>query len=138
METSCSHIRTFMIYGSFKRTKTKLDVLFPLKVHSVHGITGLHATEKYDKNGYVKEYHYQWKRIIPKEGIMFSHISAWGNEPHNAPNTPEEYLVVTNPHHHHHIPGGRKHRKANYYIRTLEAAFEFVVQYIRSGKEYKP
>lgn len=126
------------IYGSFKRTKTKLIVLFPLKEHPVHGITGLHATEKYDEIGYVKEYHYQWKRIIPKEGIMFSHISAWENEPHDAPHTPDEYLVVTEPHHHHHIPGKRKHRKANCYVWTLEAAFEFVAPYIRSGKEYKP
>lgn len=126
------------IYASFKRTKTRLDVLFPLKEHPVHGITGLHAVEKYDEKGYVREYHYQWKRIIPKEGIMFSHISAWENEPHDAPNTPDKYLIVTEPHHHHHIPGDRKQRKANYDIRTLEAAFDFVAQYIRSGKEYKP
>lgn len=26
------------IYASFKRTKTRLDVLFPLKEHPVHGI----------------------------------------------------------------------------------------------------
>ncbi|MHA6261444.1 toxin-antitoxin system TumE family protein [Sporosarcina sp. CAU 1771] len=126
------------IYGSFKLTKRKLDVLFPFKEHPLHGITGLHATEKYDGNGHVREYHYQWKRIIPKEGIMFSHISAWENEPHDAPNTPEEYIVVTEPHHHHYIPGERRHRKANYDIRTLEAAFKFVAQYIESGKEYKP
>lgn len=126
------------IYGSFKRTKSKLDVLFPLKEHPIHGITGLHATEKYDENGYVREYHYQWKIIILKKGIMFSHISAWENEPHEASNTPDEYLVVTEPHHHHHIPGNRKQRKANYDIRTLEAAFKFVAVYIRSGKEYKP
>ncbi|MGM8366804.1 hypothetical protein ACLIBG_15230 [Virgibacillus sp. W0181] len=126
------------IYASFKRTKTKLDVLFPLKEHPIHGITGLHAIEKYDEKGYVKEYHYQWKRIIPKTGIKFSHISAWENEAHNAPNTSYEYIVDTEPHHHHHIPGERKHRKENYDIRTLDAAFNFVVHYIRSGKEYKP
>lgn len=69
---------------------------------------------------------------------MFSHISAWENEPHDSPDTPFEYLVETAPHHHHHIPGKRKHRIANYHIRTLEKAFEFVAEYIRSGEEYKP
>lgn len=126
------------IYGFYKLTNRKLDVLFPLKEHPVHGITGLYATEKYDENGHVREYHYQWKRIIPKEGIMFSHISAWENEPHDAPNTPAEYIVATEPHHHHHIPGDRKRRKENYDIHTLVAAFEFVARYIESGKEYKP
>jgi len=126
------------IYGSFKRTNQNLDVLFPLKEHPVHGITGLHAIEKYDKNMYVRRYHYQWKRIIPKEGIMFSHISAWENEAHDNPNTPEAYLTATEPHHHHHVPGERIHRKANYNIRTLEASFKFIAYYIRSGKEYKP
>lgn len=81
------------IYGSFKRTNRKLDVLFPFKEHPVHGITGLYATEKYDKNRHVREYHYQWKRLIPKEGIMFSHISAWENEPHEAPNTRRKSIV---------------------------------------------
>ncbi|MCJ7841671.1 DUF6516 family protein [Lederbergia sp. NSJ-179] len=126
------------IYGNYKQTKTKLDVLFPLKEHPVHGITGLHATEKYDREGYVREYHYQWKRIMPKTGIIFSHISAWENEPHDAPNTPGEYLVETEPHHHHHVPGDRKRRKENYDVLTLEAAFKFVSPYIRSGEEYKP
>lgn len=45
------------IYSNFKLTTTKLSVLFPLKEHPVHGATGLHATEKYDKNRFVKEYH---------------------------------------------------------------------------------
>jgi len=35
--------------------RDKLSVLFPLKEHPIHGITGLQATEKYDDNGYVKE-----------------------------------------------------------------------------------
>lgn len=125
-------------YGNYKRTKTKLDVLFPFREHPVHGITGLHATEKYDREGYVQEYHYQWKRIIPKTGIIFSHISAWENEPHDAPNTPSEYLVETEPHHHHHVPGDRKRRKENYDVLTLGDAFKFVCLYIRSGEEYKP
>lgn len=126
------------IYGTFKLTHKKLDVLFPLKEHPVHGITGLHATEKYDKSGHVSEYHYQWKRIIPKQGILFSHISAWENEPHDASNTPDAYKVATEPHHHHHIPGARKHRKENYDVRTLETAFKFVVPYLEGGKEYAP
>lgn len=126
------------IYTSLKLTKRKLDVLFPLKEHPIHGITGLHAVEKYDRHGFVKEYHYQWKRIIPKQGIRFSHISAWENEPHDAPNTPTAFKVATEPHHHHHVPGERKHRQANYNIHTLEAALEFVAHFIVSSEEYKP
>lgn len=126
------------VYGSYKRTSKKLDILFPFKEHPVHGITGLHAVEKYDDHGYISEYYYQWKKIIPKEGIAFTHISAWENEPHDAPDTPARFIVKTEPHHHHHIPGERRHRKENYDIRTLEAAFEFIAQYIITGKEYKP
>lgn len=126
------------IYASFKLTKVKLDVLFLLKEHSIHGITGLHATEKYDKKGFVIEYHYQWKRIIPKQGIMFSHISAWENESHDAPNTPTSYLVETEPHHHQHVPGNRTLRIENKETRTLIAVFKFISKYIRSGKEYRP
>lgn len=126
------------IYASFKLTDRKLDVLFPLKEHPVHGITGLHAIEKYDKHGFVKQYHYQWKRIIPKEGINFSHISAWENEPHDAPNTPAAFKIETEPHQHHHIPGKRNYRKENYDIHTLEAAFEFIARFIMSGDEYRP
>ncbi len=123
------------IYASFKLTARKLDVLFPLKEHPIHGITGLHAVEKYDDNGYVREYHYHWKRIIPKEGIALSHISAWENEPHDAPNTPVQFEVETEPHHH--VPAERKYRKENYNVRTLKAAFEFIDHYIMSGDEYK-
>lgn len=126
------------IYATVKQTKSKLDILFPLKEHPIHGITGIPAVEKYDANGIVRKYHYQWKRIIPKEGIMFSHISAWENESHGDPNTPAKYLVKTEPHHHHYKPGDRKARKENYNTRTLEAVFEFVAIYIRSGNEYKP
>jgi len=126
------------IYGSFKLTKAKLDVLFPLKEHPIHGITGIHATEKYNEKGYVMEYHYQWKRIFPKQGILFSHISAWENETHDASNTPTSYLVETEPHHHHHIPGNRKLRTENEETRTLLAVFKFIARYIRSGDEYRP
>lgn len=126
------------VYGSFKKTKRKIDVLFPLKEHPIHGITGIHAIEKYNEHGNVERYHYQWKRIIPKKGVIFSHISAWENEPHSDENTPSEYIVKTEPHHHHHIPGDRKQRQANENIRSLEAVFEYVAPYIRHGIEYKP
>lgn len=126
------------IYAKFKQNHKKLDVLFPLKEHPIHGITGLHAVEKYDSKGFVKEYHYQWKRIIPKEGIAYAHISAWENEPHNAPNTPEQFIVKTEPHHHHHIPGDRKQRTENYRIRNLESVFNFIAQYINTGEAYIP
>lgn len=126
------------IYASYKRTQSKLDVLFPLKEHPIHGITGIHAIVKYNETGYVRRYHYQWKRIVPKQGIAFSHISAWENEPHEDASTPEEYIVKTEPHHHHHIPGDRKQRKENDDIRTLEAVFVFVAYYIRKQTEYTP
>ncbi|KOP79480.1 hypothetical protein AMS59_06920 [Lysinibacillus sp. FJAT-14745] len=126
------------IFASIKRTSNKLSVLFPLKEHPIHGITGLHATEKYDENGYVKEYHYSWKRIIPKQGVIYNHISAWENEPHDDSNTPEKYKVNSEPHHHHHVPGDRHQRKDNFDIHTLDTAFAFVANYIESGEEYKP
>lgn len=99
------------IYGTFKKTNRKLEVLFLLKEHPIHGITGIHAVEKYNEKGFVKIYHYQWKRIIPKEGIANSHISAWENEPHANKNIPTEFVVKTEPNHHHHIPGERKKEK---------------------------
>ncbi|SET40441.1 hypothetical protein SAMN05216389_110135 [Oceanobacillus limi] len=125
------------IYGNYKRTNKKLSVLFPLIEHPVHGKTGLHATEKYE-DGYVTEYHYQWKIIIPKMGKLFHHISAWENEPHDAPWTPGKYKVKSEPHHHHHVPGNRDQRKENWDILTLDNAFSFVAHYIRSRDEYKP
>ncbi|MFD2412737.1 DUF6516 family protein [Paenibacillus rhizoplanae] len=124
------------IYGNYKRNTNKLDVLFPLKEHPVHGITGLHALESYDDAGYVRRYTYSWKIIIPKMGISLHHISAWGNDPHDLPDTPEEFKVITEPHHHHHIPGNRRHRKENWDVHTLEEAFNYVEPYIVNGIEY--
>lgn len=43
------------VFANYKLTTNKLSILFPLKEHPIHGITGLHATEKYDNNGFVKE-----------------------------------------------------------------------------------
>ncbi|MFD1363351.1 hypothetical protein [Lentibacillus salinarum] len=68
------------IYGNYKRTNHKLSVLFPLIEHPVHGKTGLHATEKYE-DGFVIEYHYQWKIIIPKMGKLY-HIFRHGKMSH--------------------------------------------------------
>lgn len=39
------------VYGSYKRDRKALLVIFPLKVHPIHGITGLRAYEKYDDTG---------------------------------------------------------------------------------------
>lgn len=114
----------------------KLAILFPLKEHSIHKIISLHAVEKYDHNRYVKEYHYKWNRIIPKEGFAYAHISAWKNESHDAPNTPEEYIVATDPHHQ--ILSNRKHRIENHDIRTFESAFKFIAKYVDTVDKYKP
>jgi len=35
--------------------------------------------EKYDNEGFVTEYHYQWMLLISEKGARLSHISAWEN-----------------------------------------------------------
>ncbi|WP_019412691.1 DUF6516 family protein [Paenisporosarcina sp. TG20] len=124
------------VFANFKKTIKRLEVLFPLLEHPVHGITGLHVVENYDDDGYVRQYHYQWRVIVPKMGIRPSHICGWGNDPHDAEWTPEVYKVDTEPHHHHFDPNDRKNRRENYDVRTLEQAFEFVTKYLDSGEEY--
>lgn len=84
-----------------------------------------------------EKYDYQWKRIIPRGGIQITHISSWGNEPHNAKWTPEEYKIESEPHHHHYDPTDRKKRKESWEVRTLRDALLFVKYYIDSGEEYK-
>lgn len=125
------------IYSDYKRTSKKLEILFPLIEHPVHGITGIHAVENYNNDGYVRLYQYQWKRIIPRAGIQSSHISGWGNDPHDAEWTPDEYKVTTEPHHHHYDPTDRKKRRENFDIRSLESVFRFIIPYLETGKEYK-
>jgi hypothetical protein len=94
--------------------------------------------ENYNEAGYVDQYHYHWKIIMPKMGVIFSHISGWGNDSHDANWTPKEYRVNTEPHHHHYDPADRKKRRDNYDVRTLVQAFAFVDTYFDSGEEYKP
>lgn len=89
-------------------------------------------------DGKVTKYSYQWKIIIPKLSKQSHHISAWGNDAHDAEWTRAEYRVESEPHHHHHVPGDWKKRQDNWNVWTLEEAFEFVARYIRSGEEYKP
>lgn len=125
------------IYASFRADTKRLEVLFPLREHPIHGITGLRACEKYNDNGYVQRYEYQWKRIIPKSGIQTSHIASWGNDPHDANWTPGMYRVHSEPHHHHYDPMDRKKRRSNWEVRTLRNALLFVKHYIDSGEEYK-
>ncbi|MEM5014624.1 DUF6516 family protein [Niallia taxi] len=126
------------IFADFKRTNKKLEVLFPLKEHPIHGKTGLHVVENYDEAGYVRLYQYHWKRIIPKMGVQMNHISGWGNDPHDAEWTPDEYRIETEPHHHHYDPSDRRRRRENYDVRTLDQAFAFITIYLDSGEEYKP
>ncbi|ASK64232.1 hypothetical protein CFK37_19810 [Virgibacillus phasianinus] len=110
------------IYPNLKKTNNVLSVLFPLEEHPVHGKTGLLATEKYI-DGIVSKYSYQWKIIIPKLGKLNHHISAWGNDPHNATWTRPEYRVESEPHHHHHVSGDWKARKENWDVWTLNEAY---------------
>ncbi|UJL46758.1 hypothetical protein KFZ58_02035 [Virgibacillus sp. NKC19-16] len=126
------------IFANFRRTNKRLEVLFPLIEHPVLGITGLHAVENYNEKGYIRLYQYNWKIIIPKKSIQLSHISGWGNDPHNAEWTPDEFKIETEPHHHHYDPHDRTKRRANYDVRSLEQAFNFIKKYIETGKEYNP
>lgn len=120
------------IYTDFKRTKKRLEILFPLKGHPFHGITGLHAYEKYNDAGTVEQYCYSWKRIIPVQGIQLHHISSWGNDPHPPETTPAMLCVRTEPHHHHFDPYNRRRRKDSY-IMTLDRVFQYVAYYIEIG-----
>lgn len=123
------------IYADYRRTPKRLEVLFPRKEHPVHGITGLHAYEKYNDAGLVETYTYSWKRIIPVQGIQLSHICSWGNDPHPPETTPAVICVNTEPHHHHHDPDNRRKRKDSY-IMTLDRAFLYVSHYIETGSTY--
>jgi len=123
------------IFTDYKRTHKRLEVLFPLKEHPVHGITGLHVYEKYNDAGTVELYSYSWKRIIPTQGIQFSHISSWGNDPHPPETTPQHLQVTTEPHHHHYDPDQRSKRKSSY-IRSLDQVFMYVAYYIETGEVY--
>lgn len=123
-------------YVDYKRTHKKMYALIPLQEHPIHGITGIEISEKYDDQGYVERYIYEWKKVLPRQGVSTSHISGWGNEPHNAPNTPEKYKVDTEPHHHHYDPNDRKNRRNSFQVRTVEDVFNFVIPYIQSGDEY--
>lgn len=126
------------IFANFKRTNKRLEVLFPLIEHPIHGVTGLHSVENYNEAGYVRLYQYHWKIIISKLGVQLNHISGWGNEPHDAEGTPEEYRIKTEPHHHHYDPTDRKKRRENYTVRTLDQAFAFVAEFLENGKKYEP
>ena len=53
------------IYPQVKLTPPLLSVLFPLKEHPVHGITGLHAVERY-KDGQVKHIPTNGKSSVPR------------------------------------------------------------------------
>lgn len=108
------------IFSEFRRTNKRLEVLFPLKKHPVHGITGLLAVENYSEAGFIRKYQYNWKIIIPKMGVLKSHITSWGNDPHSDPDTPAEFIVETEPHHQHYDPDDRRKRTSSYRIRTLE------------------
>lgn len=125
------------VHGEFHKSPKRIEIIFPLKEHPHHGVTGLHAIEKYDDAGFVQEYQYMWKVIVPKMGVQLNHISSWGNEAHNSPGTKSEYITDTEPHHHHHVPGDRSKRQSNWNVHTLEQAFEFIIPFLESGEEYK-
>jgi len=124
------------LYGSYRQDMRSLIVIFPLKTHPVHGVTGLRAYEKYNNNGYVEKYEYRWMVIVPKQGVQLHHITSWGNEPHTDPNTQLRFRVSSEPHHHHYDPKNRSNRRDNYDVRTLRDAFQFIRTYIESGVEY--
>jgi hypothetical protein len=125
-------LRPNPVAQEIKRTNKRFEGTFPFKEHPLYGITGMHVVEKYSESGYVRLYEYEWKIMVPKMGIQRSHITSWGNDPHDDPSTPLIYKVRTEPHHHHYDPNDRKKRRENDSVRTMIAAFEFVSAYISS------
>lgn len=123
-ETNC--------FGSFKRTKTTLDVLFPLKKHPVYGPTAIHAIEQYDSRGYVVAYKYEWRQI-PSE----QHICAWEHDAKHI-STANKSSSQEKLHLHYHIPGDRTQSKQSLEVQSLLQVFEFVVPFIENGEAYKP
>ena len=71
--------------------------------------------------------------------VLGHHVSVWGSDPHDAEGTGQEFIVESAPHHHHYnTPGEWKKRQDNWDVWTLEEAFAFVAEYIRTGKAYVP
>lgn len=119
-----------------KRTLNKIDTVYPLIEHPEYGITAIRATESYCDKGYIKKYHYEWFRMHPRKGANQKHITSWGNDPHDDPNTPAAFQVSTEPHHHHHDPTKRSNRQASDNVRSFEQAFEHIAPYLENGVSY--
>ncbi|WP_411348914.1 hypothetical protein [Paenibacillus sp. WLX2291] len=119
-----------------KRRPKRIEAYYPLKPHPIYGITALHAVETYNEQGYIKRYNYEWFIMYPRMGISSKHITSWGNDPHDDPDTPPELRVQTEPHHQHHIPFHRAARRDNYTVRNLQDAFVAIEPYLLQGLPY--
>ncbi|WP_353949062.1 DUF6516 family protein [Sporolactobacillus sp. Y61] len=122
----------------FKNSTREIEGWIPLKKHHNYGITGMHFVERYDGQGLVKGYNYEWKCFYPIKGIQLSHIISWGNEPHDAPGTAPSLKTKTEPHHCHYCPNDRRLRRENYTVRSLDMAFTFIAYYIKNDDPYDP
>lgn len=125
------------IYGAYEQTQTKLDVLFPLKRHPIHGITVIQAVEKYDNRGYVVSYQYEWKKCEVNSFVSNVHLSAWEHDAKHM-GTIHEPTTQTKLHLHYFVPGDRLHHKRSLEVQNLEQVFEFVAPFIENGEEYRP
>ncbi|MEX2105062.1 MAG: hypothetical protein WD907_07035 [Bacilli bacterium] len=105
-------------------------------LEGVYGITHLRVIEKYDEAGIVERYNYSGEIKFPVMGKHLKHISAWENERHDDPNTPDKYKVETEPHHHHHVPGDRSKRHENRDTYALKSVLKVVEPYIINNKSY--
>lgn len=121
-----------------KRKRSSMEVHYPLKEHPIYGITVLYAYEKYDEEGYIVRYMYNWYTMYPKSGKHQKHISSWENGPHDDPHTPDEFRVSSEPHHQHHTPGNRNNRQPSFHVRCLEDVFFEIEHCVIHGSEYLP
>lgn len=103
-------------------TKVQLNIEFIS--HPTLGITKFRIREKYDANDVLVQYRYCWETNRKPTG----NISAWENE--------HGHGLATDPHHHHYVLYDRKPVQDNHVIRSLEKAFEFVMDYLTNGKRY--
>lgn len=103
-------------------TRVALNIEFT--PHSTLGVTKFRIREWYDSNDNLIQYRYCWEVNSKPTG----NISAWENE--------HGHGLSTDPHHHHHVLYDRKPAQENHDIRSLEQAFDFIISYLSTGKDY--
>lgn len=103
-------------------TKVQLNIEFI--PHPTLGITKFRIREKYDAHDDLIQYRYCWEINRRPTG----NISSWENE--------HGHGLSTDPHHHHYVLYDRKPVRENYDVRSLEDAFQQVMNYLSTGRNY--